>query len=351
MYKKVANYSFNQVVGHTPDSLFCWTSGEQIKLASYFRDQLEILTLEQSDETDKVHRVVESRSTKLTNSQCNIVYARVIPFHDHQLFIFITERDIQFHDLQTNQVVYAFVPDGQFTPSSVKQSFSFAFGMTHFRLPQADCSPDHLYIAIGCESCGILLFLVSESANHQMRVTYDMMIQVSSDSTAAITQLDSNEQTITGACVASADTAGNLVTWTPDCHQRLKRTSTFESFNKFPATAVALTKDYLIASLGSGHIRVYSLATERLVSHVRAHYGWINCMRAFECPLEARVHVISASDDSRLRFWEISEKQAQLTHKGDHVMKNTLLVGLAFAGDHAFAVGYDSALITAFARV
>lgn len=349
MYKKVTNYSFNQIVGHTPDSLFSWLNGEQVKLASYFRDQLEIITLERCGEDEmKGYRIVESRSTKLTNTSCNIIYARVISVFDHQLLIFITDRDVQFHDLQSNQVLHTFIPDGQFISSSVKQTYSFAFGLTHFRISQVTNS---IYIAIGCESCGILLFSVSESSTKQLRVAYDMMIQVSRDSTAAITQLNSKEQTVIGATVACGDTGGNLITWTPDAHQRLARKSTFTSFNRFPVTAITLTHFYLIASYGSGHIRVYSLATERLVSHVRAHYGWINCMKSVECAVDDTVHVISASDDSRLRFWQISDKQPQLTHKGDHVVKNTLLVGVTFVQDHVFAVGYDSALITTFTRL
>ena len=157
-----------------------------------------------------------------------------------------------------------------------------------------------------------------------------------------------------GCSLISGDFLGNTLIWQPDSEVILKVTYEFESLDNFPVTSVALCGQLAISSYGSGHMRVFSLEKNRLAAEVHAHAGWINSMEVSSEERDNSYTLATVSDDSMIRFWQVKNDHFPcIKHLGDQVIKNTLVVGLAFAdghGDRIFATGYDSALVTLFQR-
>lgn len=344
MYRKSSNLAFNQIVGHLPRNLFSWEQNNAIQLATYFKDKLQVLSIEYC-KNELEPKVNLTKETSLSDSRCNILEARVIEIDTQLILTIITERNIQFHDLVSSRVLYTFIPDessDDLESLTYSINYSFASGISKCHIA------NKWYILIGFYTGGVLLFTYGKQTNE---VFYNIQYEgtVEGPYSHPITHLYSD-----GCYIITGDYFGNTVIWQPDKQLILTVSHRFEAFNGFPVTSVALCGQLAVSTYGSGHIRVHCLEKNVLLAEIHGHAGWINCMQVSNEHDDRSYTVATVSDDSMIRFWKVNKSSnrpiASICH---HVLKNTLVVGLAFGdslGKRAFVTGYDSALVTIYER-
>lgn len=112
---------------------------------------------------------------------------------------------------------------------------------------------------------------------------------------SAITDLASNEANLLSACED-----GSLTLWTKQISGQLVDSKSFDA-DGFPATSVAIWKDYFTAGYGSGYILIFSLTNMSKIAEISAHARWITAVDF----AEKSGILLSTSEDSFVRLWQI----------------------------------------------
>ena len=56
----------------------------------------------------------------------------------------------------------------------------------------------------------------------------------------------------------------------------------FHLFFRFPCSSLAFHRDYIIGGYGTGHLRIFHLATGKILFEICAHAQWINAVDVAE---------------------------------------------------------------------
>lgn len=164
------------------------------------------------------------------------------------------------------------------SPSPIPGEAQYARGITSVG--------DH-YICIGVADGTILVFDVPE------RGTGVKLQETLSAHTSSISDLHASNN-----MMVSSDENGDLVTWRAAGHfQKLH----YIDGCGFPCASVRLWKSLIIASYGSGHVRVFNAETGTIKVEISAHAKWIN---AIDIADQAGL-LLTSSEDSYVRVWNL----------------------------------------------
>lgn len=313
---------FREPAAHQPHNLIHWhESAEGQCLAVCHKDSLQVVSL------DADLQAVRSRVVRLSDRCCSVMQARVLTIESQVILVLINERNIQFHDLRRDAVLYAFVPnDG---PLSGKFVENFAAGICNMRF----------FIFIGLATGEILVISRLEDGC----IGFEDIIR--SPRSSAVTDVAADD-----GYVVSGDADGCLTVWEPDGQQILRMDVQFEASDPCsPVTAIQTHYDMVVAAYASGHIRVYGILQRRLLTEVHAHVAWINDMSCFVRG-DGSFLISTGSDDSRVRIFSVHTVYPWIRHEVDHCVPNQQVVGTAFlsGGSQVAAIGYDSCEVSLF---
>lgn len=308
--------------GHLPHNLFSWNEDGVAQLASCSGCTVQMVGIEENLLESGNLTLRMARESVLSDKSCTVIQAKVLEIENQLILVIITENNIQFHDIRRNCVLYTFIPQSKIQDENDDRIESFARGITHLRF----------FIFIGLHSGAILvLSRLSDGC-----ITYEDSIAASSN--VPITDISADECT-----VVTGDSEGGVIVREPDGQLILKTVVEFEGFNSFPASAVAVCGDIVLAAYGSGHLRIFSILQKRLLSEVHAHLSWINCMDVRKDDGDTSCSLITGSDDSMIRVWQIQESYPWIRSEAAHCLKNMMVTGVSFFGKgmRFASVGYD----------
>lgn len=145
----------------------------------------------------------------------------------------------------------------------------------------------------------------------------------------------------------SCDESGRMVLW--------DSMSNFEKIggtngDGTPCTSVCLWNNLVVGGYGSGHIRIFSATTGKMMVEIAAHARWIH---AIDIAQESGL-VVSCSEDSFVKVWRLphdGETDVKLIYS--ETVDDVQLVGVKFCDKQGsmFAVtGYDLAEIRIFKK-
>eukprot|EP00002_Diphylleia_rotans_P003146 TRINITY_DN1211_c0_g2_i1.p1 TRINITY_DN1211_c0_g2~~TRINITY_DN1211_c0_g2_i1.p1 ORF type:complete len:322 (+),score=60.92 TRINITY_DN1211_c0_g2_i1:80-1045(+) len=123
---------------------------------------------------------------------------------------------------------------------------------------------------------------------------------------------------------ASADDNGTIIVWNANDFSSGKITGSGD-----PCTGLAFTADNVVASFGSGRIRIYSIKSLRVIMEISAHSAWINALTLHP----SGKFCATAGEDSIVSVWT-------LPHGGEYKVncafstsvRDRLLTGVEFCG-------------------
>ncbi|CAM1296902.1 WDR54 (predicted) [Pycnogonum litorale] len=149
-----------------------------------------------------------------------------------------------------------------------------------------------------------------------------------------IADLSSQDNLLVGA-----STDGVIMVWDGSNHP-LKKVVCIDK-HKSACSTIACWSTLIIAGYGNGIIRMFNLLKGTLHAEVHAHAKWISGLDV--APSSGMV--ISASEDSYVRVWELADgKTPSIHHKYSECIHDKQLCGVAFCDDDGSSystAGYD----------
>lgn len=312
------------------------------------------------------------------------------------LLVIVTESNIQIHDLLDNAILYVYTIEGtEFETIRGISPENFANGITFLHNTQS--------ILVGLVNGSLLSLnttdidgngIVSKSeVTGNVEPIMDIFALKSliaigySSGKSCVLEVKRKRTSSMATIIGSSSSISDPSPF------HLNLLVQFESFNGFPCTNVCLCSDnLLIASYGSGHIRIFSIAQKRLLSEVYGHKSWINSLHLVpsyptgrkSCgktefdeekgseivPLQKMLEegeedegpsdlerrsqlILSASDDSFIRVWKVNQYYPWIQLEWSTSVKNKLLVGARFLHNspNMFAVtSYDTNQVQIYGR-
>ena len=320
--------AFRRSASHRPQNLLHWRpDGDTHCLATCHKDSVQILNL------DSDWKLQQTRELCLTDRTCSVTQAQVLQIESQIILILITEKNVQFHDMRRDAVLYTFVPNEETACGETVENF--AAGICHLGY----------FIFIGLATGGLL---VISRLDDGCLVFEDVVAGARVSAVTDVTADDCN--------VVTGDADGCIAVWEPDGQRILRIEVQFDAgANQFPVTSILARNALIVAAFGSGHVRVYGIMQRRLLSEVHAHNGWINDMaisrvHATQKSLNQSFLIATAGDDSRIRVFAVKSDFPWITHQVDHCLRNQQVVGVTFLDNSRklAAISYDSCTLSFF---
>lgn len=325
--------AFCRPASHRPHNLLHWQPDcDTHFLATCHKDSIQLLVLDPEWKTQHTKQIC------LTDRTCSVIQARVLQIESQIILILITEKNVQFHDMRRDVVLYTFVPNE--ATASGESVENFASGICHLGY----------FIFIGLATGGLLVISRLEDG---CLVFEDVVPGLRS---SAVT-----DATADHSHVVTGDSDGSIAVWEPDGQRILRIEVQFDNLSdQFPVTRVVASNDLIVAAYGSGHVRVYGVLQRRLLSEVHAHNGWINDMAISDPapspgrnPLDNSFLIATACDDSRVCVFSVKPDYPWISHQVDHCLRNQQVVGVTFltgstsSGSRQLAaIAYDSCKVS-----
>ncbi|XP_031568831.1 WD repeat-containing protein 54-like [Actinia tenebrosa] len=150
------------------------------------------------------------------------------------------------------------------------------------------CAVGDKYVCVGCSDGGIMVFDVpSHGTGVKLQETLGSHVVSVCDLVAKDTKM------------VSADETGHMIVWQAGGH--FTQLSKIDGFG-FPCSSLAIYKEYIIGGYGTGHLRIFNLASGKIIVEICAHAQWINAIDVAE---ESGL-VLSVSEDTFVRVWQFT---------------------------------------------
>lgn len=345
---------------HIGHNLFSWREQGVLQVASCHRDTVQIISLSEDSKDNSDYfskeeplpkvKGVSMRESALSDASCTVLQAKVVEIESQLILVIINENNIQFHDVVQNIVLYTFIPQSRIAcdlisfespPTSVSPVSASDDEEARIRVTNSFIEPfargiGHLkfFIFVGLsDGCLLVMSRLEDGC-----ITYEDTICTNYDGIGdeqgsrskkatgrAITDISSDKQSI----VVSGDSSGAVTVYEPDGEEILRVVMQFEGFNQFPCTGVRVCDNNIVATYGSGHMRVFGIIQKRLLSEVHAHLSWINCIDVIHLKGDD-YFVLTGSDDSVIRLWKVSHTYPWIRHENHYILKNRMVTGVAF---------------------
>ncbi|XP_077554966.1 WD repeat-containing protein 54-like [Haemaphysalis longicornis] len=196
------------------------------------------------------------------------------------------------------------------------------------------CGPSLL--CVGTNSGTILVHLVSRDLN----ITFCQ--RATEHAPHAVADIHSH-----GEIMASVDDGGGICLWRGKTALSLMRKLPPAGA---PCVSVRVWHDLVLASYGTGELRVFSTRSFQLMAEAVAHARWIT---AIDVAPDTGL-ALSVAEDSYVRVWQLDrEGEHTIDHVYGESVADALLVGCAFLapdGNAFAAVAYDSGEVFMFKK-
>ncbi|XP_009858037.2 WD repeat-containing protein 54-like [Ciona intestinalis] len=202
------------------------------------------------------------------------------------------------------------------------------------------------YICVGTSSGKVLVICQNKNVYTVKTTLHDHTLPV-----MCLSGLQSSKSN--GVDMVSADDGGTI-----HCY---KTGSDLLLSGKIPGTGVACTSVKLVqngmvvAGYLTGHIRIFDSFSFTLLADIAGHVRAVSTLDATTVEDKSSYNFISASEDSFLRVWKISNQDTiQVSHEWCSSIRDTQLCGVRFcdeSGQAFVAAGYDCKEIWQFSRI
>jgi len=342
MYEKVRTVSLPESVAAQAKNLQVvsfdadWT---EIYVGSSRRDKFTAVCPNNVPEAANVSvkfKVQDDRDTAIIST------SKWCPMENCTLLVLGSQYGIQLHDWDGGRLVFQY--------DFVEQGVAGDERQVSGPMAKGVAAIGSSYIAVGLHTGEVLLLHVELEGNSYICKALGRF----RNHVCAITDLASSN-TRTGKVLASGDSSGLLTIWSldeQDGEGALVPQVKLEDWSGFPLTTLSIWNKYkdgvLVAGFGSGHLRLFSLPSGRLLAEIAAHNGWITGMDlASQSGL-----LLTCSEDGYARVWQLSTRGPLAEHWFSRPVEDCLLSGAKFLDPRgsSFALcSYDSHQIQVFA--
>ncbi|XP_014665380.1 PREDICTED: WD repeat-containing protein 54-like isoform X2 [Priapulus caudatus] len=210
-----------------------------------------------------------------------VMQMKYCEFPERSLMVMACQRGIQIYESDGSVMLYW---HSLVNPESNEVSKAYARGI---------CTLQDSMLCIGTDSGTILVFEIPPKG------TNILLKESLKEHVLPISCLHSH-----GLVLASGDDSGCIILWRVEESQLhpYKRIDGLGS----PCSGVRLWNELLVATYGSGHIRLFKVISGHMCAEVTAHARWINAIDV----VHRNGMVLTVSEDSFAKIWQLKEGDA-----------------------------------------